>query len=106
MKIATFRARLGLLTAGLAIFSTLVLAAPAPIAIIRDGRANAAIVTPDQPGAVETYAAEELVYHLAKATGVTLSIVTESAAERTEAGRIYLGDTRAARAAGIEGRAL
>ena len=78
-------------------------AAASGIPIVRDGRAAAVIVTADEPTAVARYAAQELAHHLAKATGAKLPIVTESAATTGYATpQIYLGATRAARAAGID----
>ena len=74
--------------------------------VIADGQANAVIVTPDQPNAVVRYAAQELADHCAKATGVRLAVATESAVPAGAKVRVYLGDTRAARAAGIEAGAL
>jgi hypothetical protein len=74
----------------------------ASVPIVRDGREVAVIITADQPNAVARYAAQELVYHVERATGARLAIASESAS--TNAGattRIFLGDTRAARAAGI-----
>ncbi|QYM78553.1 DUF4838 domain-containing protein [Horticoccus luteus] len=71
-----------------------------------EGKPAAVIVTPNHPSAVVRYAAQELVYHLEKATGATLPVITESAAKKTTGGRIYLGDTAAARAAGINVKTL
>ena len=72
--------------------------------IVRDGKPAATIVLPAQPSAVERYAAEELVEHLAKATGQRLPTEREEAARPASDGRvrIYLGATAAARANGIE----
>lgn len=73
----------------------------APLVLVEDGRAAAVIVTPDDPTAVVRYAAQELAYHVAKATGVTLHVMTESAVPNAREDRIYLGPTRAARQAGL-----
>ena len=77
----------------------------ADLTIVRDGRPAAVVVIADQPTAVVNYAAQELVYHVEKATGVKLVIVSEAAlgsrGEGTPPTRIYLGATRAAQTAGI-----
>jgi hypothetical protein len=74
----------------------------AELPIVTEGRARAVIVTADRPSAVAKYAAEELVYHIEKATGVRLQVQSETAAKASTAGRIYVGDSQAVRAAGIE----
>lgn len=73
----------------------------ADLALVRAGRANAIIVTPDAPNAVVRYAAAELVQHIARATNVQLPIVPEGQGGAAAGVRIFLGDTRAARAASI-----
>jgi hypothetical protein len=78
----------------------------AGIELVRNGRAAATIVTTDQPNPVVAYAAQELAYHVERATGAKLSIVPESASSTAAGAQILLGDTRAARAAGIEARTL
>lgn len=60
------------------------------------------IVTTDKPGPVAEYAARELAAHLEKATGVRLEVMTESAVKADTLRRIYVGDCKAARDAGIE----
>ncbi len=81
-------------------------AARAGVALVVEGKAAAVIVTADHPGPVASYAAEELAFHLAKATGVRLEITTESAAATHATNRVFIGDSRAARAAGIEASKL
>ncbi|MEN6401144.1 MAG: hypothetical protein ABFD94_04310, partial [Armatimonadia bacterium] len=76
--------------------------AAAAVTVVTDGKPQAVIVTPDTPLPVETYAAAELVYHIEKATGATLAVVKESDAPAAPAGRIYIGNTAAARAAGLD----
>ncbi len=78
----------------------------AEVVLVERERPAAVVVTPDQPSAVVRYAAEELVQHVERATGVRLPVVTESAVPAAPAGRVFLGATRAARTAGIEGAAL
>ncbi len=81
-------------------------AAGAELPIVVDDRAQAVIVTAVEPLPVAQYAAEELVWHLERATGVTLAIVTEDAIPDRPAGRIYVGATQAAADAGIDAGAL
>jgi hypothetical protein len=81
------------------------------VTIVRDGRPDAVIVIAEKPTAVSQYAAQELVHHVEKASGVTLPVVGEGTADGSRGGadagtRIYLGDTRAARAAGIRAEQL
>lgn len=89
----------------LTLSSTLLLisapSAPAQVPIVDDGKPVAAIVTADKPGPVAQYAALELASHLQKATGARLPVITESAVPAGTENRIYVGDCRAARAAGI-----
>ncbi|PTX94627.1 DUF4838 domain-containing protein [Opitutus sp. ER46] len=82
-------------------------ASPAPsLRLVEAGRAAAVIVLPEKPMASVRYAADELAAHVAKSTGATLMIVSESAVTDDADVRIYLGDTRAARAVGIEAAQL
>lgn len=70
--------------------------------VMTDGKASAIIVTADKPGLVTKYAAEELAQHIEKATGVRLAITTESALKASASNCIYIGDSKAVRAAGID----
>ena len=45
------------------------------VPIVADGKAVAVVVTADQPTAVARYAAQELVYHVERATGAKLAVV-------------------------------
>jgi hypothetical protein len=84
-----------------------VFASSAPTFIVREARANATIVLPAQPNAVERYAAQELSEHLAKATCAALPVQNENALDGPAvATRIYLGNTKAAQAAGLDGEKL
>ncbi|WP_175414969.1 DUF4838 domain-containing protein [Nibricoccus aquaticus] len=74
----------------------------AQVAIVGEGKALAVVVTADRPTAVATYAAEELVYHIKKATGMTLSVIREGDGSSSSQTRIYLGATKAAAVAGID----
>ena len=80
--------------------------AGADVVIVRDAKPAAVIVTADLPSAVVRYAAQELIYHVERATGAKLAIVTEAAAKADPRARIFLGDTAAARAAGIKAGTL
>ncbi|HYD83223.1 MAG TPA: DUF4838 domain-containing protein [Opitutus sp.] len=74
----------------------------ADLTLVADGRAQAVVVTEDEPTAVAAYAAQELVYHLEKATGAKLEIVPEKALRMDRLARIHIGNTRAAQAADID----
>ena len=68
---------------------------------------KADIVIPAKPLDAERYAADELKYHLDKAFGADFRIVSED--DLRGGGlpyRFFLGDTKAAKAAGIPGREL
>lgn len=80
--------------------------ARADFAIVKDGQPAATIVLANAPTHVARYAAEELVYHIEKATGARLPIVNESASSTASQPRILLGDTQAARTAGVDSRQL
>jgi hypothetical protein len=64
----------------------------ADVTLVEHGVAKAVVVTPEQPTRLVTYAAEELVYHVEKACGVKLQIVTEGAKAGPVA--IYVGPCR------------
>ncbi len=90
---------------GLALLSVIVSLRPdagAEVPLVVERKSVAVIVTADRPGPVAKYAAEELALHVEKATGARLEIKTESAVAAEVANRIYVGDCRAARAAGID----
>ncbi|NUQ65302.1 MAG: DUF4838 domain-containing protein [Pirellulales bacterium] len=68
--------------------------------LVRDAVAVAVIVTPEKPLPVVQAAAEELQYHIRRASGAELPIVTES--QRPESRPcVLLGTTKAAQAAGL-----
>jgi hypothetical protein len=58
--------------------------------LVRDGKAVAAIVIPAQPLPVESYAANELQYHIEVSTGARLPIFSEKS-ELPAGPRVYLG---------------
>jgi len=74
--------------------------------LVVKGRPQAVIVTSREPVPVASYAATELQYHVAKATGVELPIVTEDATPESPAGRVYVGDCEAAKKVGIRADGL
>ena len=80
--------------------------AEAQVTLVADGRAWATIVVPDEPLPVVEYAAKELQYHVAKATGVSLAIVSEKEAAGREGGRVLVGPCAATREANIDPDAL
>ncbi len=84
----------------LAILPLLLLAAPAgaDVALVAAGKPAAVLVTPANPLPVVAYAASELAYHVRKATGVRLPIVSEDNLPAAPANRVWLGGTRAAAA--------
>ncbi|MBL9114035.1 MAG: DUF4838 domain-containing protein [Verrucomicrobiaceae bacterium] len=64
----------------------------ADVTLVRDGKAQAVIVTPEKPTRVVSYAAAELARHVEKACGVKLEIVSESTAKSGP--RIFIGPCR------------
>ena len=68
--------------------------------IVKNGKAQACIVIPDKKSWAASEAAKELNYHIQKATGVKLPIMQESKAVSGKT-NIYIGDTKAAAAFGI-----
>ncbi|HCA48684.1 MAG TPA: hypothetical protein DEP45_15430, partial [Armatimonadetes bacterium] len=77
----------------------------ADVTLVEDGQARAAIVIPAEPLPVEQYAADELAYHVERATGVLLPIATEADLPEAEA-YVFIGATKAAAEAGIDTAAL
>lgn len=78
------------------------LCAQADITLVSERGARAIIVTADHPTRVVRYAAEELVHHVEKATGVILEVRTESEAKIGALPHIYLGNSRAVHEEGID----
>lgn len=78
----------------------------AAVMLVADGKAQAVIVLPEKPLPVETFAAQELAYHVAKASGAQLERVKEPNVPAQPTGRVYLGATVAARQASIDGAKL
>ncbi len=69
--------------------------------VTNDGKPAATLVIPDKPLPVVTAAAEELQYHVRKASGAALPIVAEST-NPAGPGRIYLGPCQATEALGLD----
>ena len=90
----------------LMMFASVVSAAAAAVTVVADGKAQAMIVIPDKPLPVEQYAAQELAYHVQKATGVALTVAKEGEAPANPAARVYLGGTTAAAKSGLAGDKL
>lgn len=68
---------------------------------------KAVVVLPATPFPSQQYAAQELVEHVFKATGVRLSIVRENAipANQNNTPRLYIGGVKALREIGVQGKA-
>ena len=69
---------------------------------VKDGRTAADIVLPVKAHDIERYAAKELAYHIAEASGVKLEVVTEDKlAESKMPFHFFIGATEAAKTAGV-----
>jgi len=75
------------------------------VPLVRDGTPQAVVVTAEQPTPVAAYAAQELVYHLERATGARLQVVTASKIPAAPASNVCIGECQA-RDAGIGEGAL
>jgi hypothetical protein len=71
--------------------------------VVVAGQARATVVIADEATEVARYAAEELVEHVRKATGVTLPVVREAQAPKSTPAhhRLFLGETQAAKRHGL-----
>ena len=79
----------------------------AAVAVLSGGRPQADIVIPAKPNAVERLAAEELAYHLGKMGGCTFKTISENAlASSSVRGHFFIGATKAAKAAGLDGTTM
>ena len=78
----------------------------ADISIVKNHAPNTAIIIPDKAIAPEKLAAEELQYHIQKASGAKLPIYREKDAAVKPGGMIYVGNCRATAAAGIKTASL
>lgn len=94
-----------LLMGGL-LLSTLAADTAKAVTLVRDGEPTSVIVTANEPGSVQQLAAVELQYHLEKMTGAKVPIVSEGDLRDTGATRIYVGQSEALNALGIDTRSL
>ncbi len=74
---------------------------PASYPVVEQGESRAVVVLAEEPSPVARYAAQELVRHVEKATGVSLPVATESEVRKETLTRIYIGMTHAAREKGL-----
>ena len=74
------------------------------LTINRGGHRCATIVIADQPTRAAEFAATELQYHVAKITGATLPITTESA--QVSGARVLVGESSATRSLGLRTASL
>jgi hypothetical protein len=72
------------------------------ISLVKNNKANSAIIIPDQAIKPEIYAAEELQYHIQEASGAKLPIYREKDVAGKPGSLIYIGDCRATAEAGIK----
>ena len=80
---------------------SLALGATDGVTLVENHEPAAIIILPEEPFPIATFAADELVYHVKKATGVTLEIVHEPLESPLEGPAVYIGTTQAALDAGI-----
>lgn len=88
-------------TLALVALTLMPLSLAADVPLVTGGQARAVIVMPAEPLPVERYAADELTYHVERATGVLLPIVAEGDAPEADA-YVYIGAADAAARAGID----
>ncbi|NOZ23259.1 MAG: DUF4838 domain-containing protein [Planctomycetes bacterium] len=88
----------------LCVIELMVSNARADMTIVADGKPMAVVVIAEDATPVAKYAAEEFAYHIKKATGAKLPIVTETenAIPDEPPGRVYIGNCQAARKADID----
>ena len=86
----------------IAVMSSLMVSSTGSIEIVTDAKPATAIVISDTAFPVVVYAADELQYHIQKATTAKLQIVRENKKPDSFRGWIYLGNCRATAAQGID----
>ncbi|MFA9480030.1 DUF4838 domain-containing protein [Phycisphaerales bacterium AB-hyl4] len=74
--------------------------------LVDRGEARVVVVVADEPTAISLLAVDELVLHVEKATGVTLPVARESSIPDGYGSRLYLGNTKAAAAQGIDSESM
>lgn len=72
------------------------------VTIVKNGRPMAVVVVATDATHVAEYAAKEFIYHIQKATGVTLTNASEDKIPNRPSGRVYIGNCKATRQAGIK----
>lgn len=83
------------------LWNQVLMAEISPLVLVEKGQAQAVIVIPKVAVPAERYAAEELQYHLRRATDVVLPILSEGEAIPAGKAVVYLGHTRRAEAADL-----
>ena len=78
----------------------------AQVSLVHDGKARAVVVVADKPTETARYAADELVWHVERATGVALEVVPESEVSEDVHTRVYIGVTETAKHNGIDAERL
>lgn len=78
----------------------------AGIVLVEQNNAKSVIVIPDVSKSVEIFAAQELQYHIAKATGAKLAIIQENAMPVDCKTGIFLGNCKTASQKGISTKGL
>lgn len=85
---------------------TITTPAKAEVCLVENDEARAVVVTADTPTKTAAYAAQELVRHVRKSTGVDLEVVRESQVPSDVHTRLYVGETKAAAGQGIDSAQL
>jgi len=94
------------------VYSNLLLSVCAPffaasgVWLVEDGAPAAAIVLPANPEPIAVYAADELAYHIERASGARLKILNEPLAQPLGTSAVYIGATKAIQNAGIDPQGL
>ncbi len=68
---------------------------------VENGKLQAVIIIADKPYEIASYAANELGYHIKLATGLSISVKSESDYSPDDGNRIFIGQSNAAKKAGI-----
>ena len=82
------------------------LMAASGVVLVEDGAPAVAIVLPANAERIAAYAADELAYHVEKASGARLEILKEPLDQPLDLPAVYVGATQAARDAGIDPQGL
>ena len=76
------------------------------VVLVEDGVPAAVIVLPANAEPIAAYAADELAYHVERASGARLEVLNEPLAQPLSRPAVYVGATEAARDAGIDPHGL